>query len=202
MQNLDLTYAQFISLKSTKNLPIQFSESSDRYYVFLVEGPLVWETTILKGSSDATDFENNYKNTANGKLIPIIQTTPFSANQVVFNGAGVFATIQAGQTVDVDLKINSNSLLNGGILQTSGEEMGDYFSAQVVDKDNIFGYGAGAVLNTWISKWYVLSEDVHMDLTTPQAGSIPAGLYLRIKYTSTGTSDVKIIVNYKLNTAL
>lgn len=197
------TWTAFKDLAVSKKLLMQYSETTDIYDVFLCEaGVFLWNFSLLKGSADAQDFETNHKPSANASLISIVQTTPFAANQVVFKGEGVFDTVPAGTEKNIDFKITYNALLNGGILQTKGEEMGDYFSAHVVDKDNILGYGAGAVLNTWIVKWYALIEDVHMDLTTPQAGNIPANLYLRIKYKSTGATDVKVLVNYRLNQAL
>jgi len=162
--------------------------------------------------TDKTDFETNFKSASTKvDLIPeaisqieevgkteIVQITPFSSNAVEFKGKGVKGTATKEATTDIDLKITEGSLINGGLLYTNNAVVGDKFTCQVVDKDGIY-YPAGTVLNEWITNWYAM-PNTKMDLTTPQAGAIPANVYLRIKYTSIGTvNDVDVIVNYKLN---
>jgi len=70
MKNVDLTYSAFLSTIAAKFLAIQFSETPDQYFLFAIEGNISWETVLLKGTSDATDFETNYKASSNKPLFP------------------------------------------------------------------------------------------------------------------------------------
>lgn len=57
----------------TKGLNCQYSETSDRYDMYGPDLGIMWHTSILKSSpasSDQSDFENNYKPTANGRIDP------------------------------------------------------------------------------------------------------------------------------------
>lgn len=214
-----------ISIQWTDLKTLQFDNSWHLYYIenynlqgvlnnyICVTGNTNHQYHTKVQNDNKIDFETNYKNSSTkvnsidialGKILDvgksgIVQTTPFSSNSVEFNGEGIFEVITKDTTEDVDFKVTYTALLNGGVLQAENAVAGDYFVAQVIDKDGVY-YPAGTVLKTWIPKWYALVDNMKMDLTTPQAGNIPANVYLRIKYTSTGTStDVNLIINYKLN---
>lgn len=161
--------------------------------------------------ADETEFEDDYKTDAvsvadaaeaiskieDVNKAEIVQVTPFSSNSVQFSGEGKHQTITAGETESIDFKVTYDALLNGGLLQAINAKAGDSIKAEVIDKDGVYA-PANTVLNVWIPKWPVLVGEV-MDLTTPQAGNIPKDVYLRITYTSTGSTDVDVIVDYKLN---
>ena len=63
---------------------------------------------------------------------------------------------------------------------------------QVVDVDGI-AYPAGTVLEEFGTNFYV-APDVLEDIILYEA-SMPAGMYIRIKYTSTGTTNVEFMSN-------
>jgi hypothetical protein len=118
-----------------------------------------------------------------------------------FEGDGVSDTIPKGTSKDIDFLVSEERFINGGMLYAENGKPQDYFSAKVVDKDNILGYGAGVVVSTWIKKFY-LHPDSGMILITREVGQIPPGLYLRISYTSTGSvNDVFLSINYHLHKA-
>jgi len=83
MKLVQLNYNQFKSIVESKNLVLQYVEHVDRYELFAIEGSLSWETTILKGSNDATDFETNYKDTANQPLSVRIKSSYINNKPVV-----------------------------------------------------------------------------------------------------------------------
>lgn len=47
-----------------KGLSLYYSDRNDNYYVFSVTELWVYDCVLPKGSSDAIDFENNYKGSA------------------------------------------------------------------------------------------------------------------------------------------
>ena len=114
---------------------------------------------------------------------------------------GMVGTATKNTTTDLDFKVTgAKEYVQGGQLLFQNAAWGDYITAQVVDVDNVLGYGAGTVLNEYIKKRYVHPDIGKSELEVPYAGLIPQNTYLRIKYTSVGTStDVNIAVNYSLH---
>lgn len=116
---------------------------------------------------------------------------------------GMIGTATKNTTTNLDFKITgSKEYIQGGQLLYQNAAWGDYITAQVVDVDNVLGQGAGTVLNEYIKKRYVCPSLCQAELEVPYAGKIPQNCYLRIKYTSVGTStDVDVAVNYSLHHA-
>ena len=122
---------------------------------------------------------------------------PFLNNETDFDGVGVIGTAVKNTTTDIDLLVSNERLINGGLIHCENAIAGDTFSCQVVDKDGVY-YPAGTVLSQWMTNWPAI-PDHPFDLITEQAAKIPAGVYLRVKYTSTSTTtDVKLCVGYRL----
>lgn len=119
----------------------------------------------------------------------------FTSDGVHFDGLSASGTATAGTTTHVDLKLTDDMLLTGGLLLAKGCVFGDSVVAQVVDVDNVLGYGAGVVLNQFVS-WILPDSPAAIELTVPYPSKIFAGLYIRIAYTSTGVVDVLVAINY------
>lgn len=113
-----------------------------------------------------------------------------------FVGDAVSGTAVKNTTTNIDYQMPDNWMLYGAELLFNHAVDGDSISFQVVDKDNILGYGAGLVVNQWVRKWYVPVGETRWKVTSETAGTIPAGLYVRLIYTSVGTeSDVPVKLN-------
>lgn len=114
---------------------------------------------------------------------------------------GVKATATKNSTTDIDFKVTGDAeYVQGGQIIFENAAWGDYITAQVVDVDNVLGYGAGTVLNEYIKKRYLHPDLKHSELEVPYAGKVPQNCYLRIKYVSVGTVlDVNVAVNYSLH---
>lgn len=110
-------------------------------------------------------------------------------------------TATKNSTTDHDFKITGSATwLSGGELIYQNAVWGDYIEAQIVDVDNVLGYGAGTVLKHYIKKRYLHPDVKYVDLSLDYAGKIPQNTYLRIKYHSVGTVlDVDFAVNYHLH---
>lgn len=55
------SWTDFKNLVTTKKLIPQYSDTIHSYEIYATEGIYVWTIGLPKGSSDATDFENNYQ---------------------------------------------------------------------------------------------------------------------------------------------
>ena len=122
-------------------------------------------------------------------------------NKFDYSEDGTIGTATKNTTTDLDFKITGNKVyVQGGQIIFKNAAWGDYITAQVVDKDNVLGSGAGTILNEYITKRYLHPELKKSELEVPYAGMVPQNTYLRIKYTSVGIlDDVEFAVNYSLH---
>ena len=123
----------------------------------------------------------------------------------------------AGTSTNIDLKLTDDHLITGIQLIVENANFGDTVTMQVVDNDGVlptvYGpywtaeqpvlYPNYPVLRQFATNWG-LSSDVQVKFDEGQLypAKIIAGLYIRIIYTSTGTSNVNVIANYRLHMVL
>ena len=123
----------------------------------------------------------------------------FTRDNVDYNGQGVQATATAGASTNIDYKLLDDCFLSGGQLFVKNAKFGDSVTLQVVDKDNVLGFGAGVVLKQFITN-YALRDDqeeqYNQDL--PNVSKVIAGLYLRLIYNSVGTIAPSVEMNLHL----
>lgn len=109
-------------------------------------------------------------------------------------------TIPNGTTYDCDYQMqqlawlgtNKKSYFDGVQYYAKDAVVGDSVKFQVVDKDGLV-YPAGTVLEEFGDSWYVM-PDQSIDIRLFKSAIVP-GMYIRIKYTSTGGTDVKFVGN-------
>lgn len=112
-------------------------------------------------------------------------------------GDSTSGTAAANSSTNIDYPIVDSYLLYGFQMMFQNANAGDYVQFQVVDVNNILGYGANFVLAQQVNKWYVPSLDLSWTLHSDTARTIPAGLYLRVIYTNTSLLvDAKVWINY------
>jgi hypothetical protein len=119
------------------------------------------------------------------------------------NLKGVTFTALAGQVTSHDLKIDDDHLIDGASIITQLSALGDKITCQVIDKDNIFGYGANTILGQYVTDWYMDPNSTkQLNYESQYPAKVYAGLYLRIIYTSVGLVNVNVITNYRLHKVL
>lgn len=114
-----------------------------------------------------------------------------------FRGQGFAFTATAGQTTNHDYKFTASRLLEAPILICKYHAWGDYIRFQVVDVDNILGYGAGTVLDEFATTWYLddsIQTQRPVDLW--YSAEVVSGLYIRVIYTSVGATNPEVKVNF------
>lgn len=136
------------------------------------------ETSIVKTYALAEG------NTLRARLIGII-------NQTVTKNQETTIDWQIPQTSY--LGTNKQGYMDGIEYFAKNAEIGDKMTLQVVDKDGLV-YPANTVLDEFGLDWAVMPETAH-SIKLYKAKLIP-GMYIRIKYTSTGnTNDVNLVCN-------
>lgn len=98
----------------------------------------------------------------------------------------------AGETTEHEAKYTTNMYLQGLEFKLdSNVAIGDYVEVELVDIDNILGYGAGVVLGQFAATNYVWA-DMEFNCCCPDAKLIPAGIYVRFRYISVGGTNINI----------
>lgn len=129
------------------------------------------------------------------------KTADFERIKLTFNARGASATIPAGTTSSIDLLMTDDCLLTGAWLVTNDGNYGDSINFQIIDSAGTFTGTPGTVMLQAITDWFTVpTTDVQIDMIYP--AKIYTGLALRIVYTSTGSSDVFVAINYKLHKVL
>jgi hypothetical protein len=135
--------------------------------------------------------------------LKLTQINQFASDLVHANNQGVSGNATAGVVSSIDLKLTDDHFVTGGVLRTLNSAFGDSVTFQVVDVDNVIGYGAGTVLGQYATSVYMRSDSQEqINENIPYPAKIPAGLYLRIVYTSVGTTDVTVTMMYRLHKIL
>ena len=109
-------------------------------------------------------------------------------------------------TYNLDFKIQNHSgesfaykYIWGGKIYVDNANLGDYVAIQIVDVDNILGYGLGTVLKQYIRKHFVFDKTLD-SFRTNCPGKCPIGLYVRLIYNKTGANNPTVFVNYEIHT--
>jgi hypothetical protein len=137
----------------------------------------------------------------------VASSVVFKEEQVGFvncTGYNVFRkgykfTVAASDTTEHDASYTANMMLQGlGFKCDSNVAYGDYVEVELVDKDGIF-YPAGSVLAKFAENIYVWANR-EFSVLCADAKTIPAGIYIRFRYVSVGTTDTNLIIEHYLRT--
>jgi len=198
-------YSEIVAIIESNNLYFNYDDSD-----FDQNGNAL-RTIIVSRSADVTYV----------CVIPIKQTPDAGSDQEHFDAnlatkAGEKKYVYYSQQFDVDgdgyefdFKIKAYDeitdveafLYKGSVNVNASAVRGDWIEAQVVDKDNVLGYGAGLVLGWVIRKWILSGGSEYHEINPPKYDflsskrKIPSGCYIRVIYHGTGTPN--IIVSYE-----
>jgi hypothetical protein len=123
----------------------------------------------------------------------IKKESELNAENSFFMLKGFVGTAVAGQVTALDWELPGERWLTGGKLTCSGHEIMDQVDLFIVMKD---GNGNDLYAAQFVDKATVGGGiDEHVPYTT----LVPSGWYLRVKYYSTGSTDVQVGLNMRLH---
>lgn len=228
MTTIEITWTALKSVLDTKAIEAQGAEDSDKYLILAIDGPLVFQTTLLKSNANADlyDFETNYKPTWNPVLTKrdtifgreIVTPAAFPVNtDFEVKAKGYAGTALKGQliggatTTDLDFAIGSEDRYIQGLrMMLVNHAANDTVAFKVVDKDGIIPVPARAAFPNYPVLGQ-FGETWNVDHTVSDQGregfnyiaKIGAGLYLRFTYVANGiAADVAVKVNAYLHKKL
>lgn len=119
------------------------------------------------------------------------------ADKARFKLQGFKGIAEVDSTSNIDFKLPEDRWISGGVFIAQGTHWGDKICLQIVDIDNIMGYGAGLVLDEYVTDFYLVTDaEFQVQLESPYIALVPANLYIRIKYFNTSLLDpVEIAFN-------
>ena len=202
---LRLSWTKMKEQIALRDLYIQWIDEKETYHIWTSIGPWHLITLISKdGSDDCVDFETNYKDLPTNNRPPALRTQQTLGEDqftIKFQGVPV-VNAPANQTTEYDYLFDDDYAIQGGMFCASGGQVEDEFTLQIVDKDNVLGYGAGLVLSTYVSDARVV-PNVPLVVEDVSVGFLPVpGLYARIIYKNNGANAAKVLLNLKLFSVL
>jgi hypothetical protein len=209
MQTMEVsTWNGMTTLINSKQLSVQYSDLGDRYDIYAPESDaLLWHIVLLQdGGPDVTDFQNNWKPTANAPLEikaasgrpERIAPSPQPNNTIQrWSGARLPLTIN-GLTTIYNLFFDHPVYLAGG----------DYFGDNTNQDDRLTMYvtvpsqGLTVMLN--VDNVSVPTDNnMPRKMIAPEAMLFPLGVNLTLIFVSSGISntatndyDLHVTVNY------
>ena len=153
----------------------------------------------------AVDYLKNNPGPQDVDGAPLVRPRAFHSSdgfRARFKGA-LAGTANKNNITDIDYLVSEERYITGVRLIACDAVIGDSVDFQIVDKDNILGYGAGVVLDTFGESWWIdPTTPTQPDVVVSYPAKILAGLYIRVKYTSIGTADdVDVRANLYLHKA-
>lgn len=129
--------------------------------------------------------------------VQVRSLTDLNSDKVLYRGKGISFTATAATTTSYDFKFSEDRILTSGYAILDNQANGDYITIQVIDIDNVLGYGANTILDEYLTEWYMIYDQAYQP---PPPHSYPAliqaGIYLRVKYTATGVLDIPVKMNF------
>lgn len=180
----------------------QYVEDETYYKIKLIDNTVLIDECLINKSlelEDKVDFETNYKPYCNKPIKTLSKPFADADGFRARFGGHICGEAAFGETTNFDYYIDEERWINAVELILKDQAWGDYVKLQVVDKDNILGYGANVVLDTFGDNWNLTTDQERQG---PYPAQFPArlyaGLYARLVYVSTGGTNVKVKVNYYL----
>lgn len=112
------------------------------------------------------------------------------ADKAKYKLQGFKGTASINSTTNIDWKLPEERWISGGILLAQGTHWGDKLCLQIIDKDNVLGFGTNFVLDEYVTDFYMVTDsEFQIQMEAPYVALIPANVYIRIVYTNTSVLD-------------
>jgi hypothetical protein len=199
---INVSWTDIKAFVTARTVPLQYYQSTNAYYLYATDGPFGMTCQIPtdgSDSSDQTDFETNYKTAANSSIRPnMVQV--LGADSLTLCPFGALLAPAANTLTNCDIPLPATMVLRGAQLFSSNAMIGDWFSLQVIDKDDVTGQGGTpdvpTILGTYLISWYVMPGVVNAVEDVSISQQLPQGVYVRVVYTSVGTTAPNVLLNF------
>jgi len=211
MDPIKTSWANVKSFLDSRGLSAQYHDFGSYYYILGIDGGFSVATSISKtdpAGSDQTDFETNYKTSANkSPITSVLQNTGKKPTSLRI--AGDTWTCSANSTTVHHVPIASGGRrMRGGEFQFCGAyEAGAWAKVELEDVDGVLGAGPNFIVpdSDYISKFCIYKQEsgqnaiVSRVLDPDTSDQISDLLYLRITvHNPQASQDIQAIINFWL----
>ena len=125
------------------------------------------------------------------------RVSELDADKAKFRIQGFNGTAQVSNTTSIDWVLPEERWISGAVLLAQGTHWGDKICLQIIDKDNILGFGVNVVLDEYVTDFFLVTDaEFQVQIDCPYVALVPSGVYIRLKYTNTSPLDqVEIAMN-------
>lgn len=223
LTTIETTWADLKTKIASISTPYHYGDNGEIYEVFIIDVNVVYTTQIHKGAiplsstltqeqNDAilTEFEEDYKDSANIPFssvgIVTSSTAPRNDFEMIKDGlchAHINSLTHLNTPAILDFKLSEDYPLQylwgcSSHVKDFGED--DYIEMQIIDKDNVLGYGENTVLKEYDQVWCQTIAKSTAPFFTPDGapGEIPGGVYARVLYYPSDAlkTDIKLWIDY------
>lgn len=206
-----LLWADFKTLVAAKGLRIQYSSRDNLYDIYASEtGTFLWSITLVIGTDDAVDFEDNYKSAANKPLeyrsedgLLKVANAKF-ADVLSYHVVGLTPlVIESATTGYIRYAVPFVYTLSGTHVMWEDANWGDSIDFEVgvyfdlEDEESFMSFNSfGDKFNVY--KTGNLLIDVPTVRTLPVTVNFGYGamqVYVRVKYSNVGASASRLLIN-------
>lgn len=205
MQDIELgIWTDYKTLVSSKKLLMQYEDTPNRYHVFSQEaGVFMWRISLPKGSAEATDFENNYKATANAPLEckadagrPERVAPSPQPNNTTEAWKGFHLNLGSSDASGtIDISFSSNVYLKGGEVYSEDADPEDTVKVDVVLVSN-----PAYVVTADLLKDVYMLKNYPIRFMSSECMYLPSTVMLRVTYTKktgdTTTRSISALADY------
>lgn len=187
------SWSDFKNLVNGKMLLMQYVEAGNNYEISAPESSsFLWHTSLLKGSSDAADFETNFKATANQPLEnkaaagrPERVAASPQPNNTMEKWKGFHLEMAAEDTTaTIDISFDHDVYLKGGNVYSDDCDCEDYVSASIVLKAN-----PAYVIKADLLKNVYMAPNLLIPFISSECTFLPSTVMLRVTYTKGAPTD-------------
>jgi len=207
------SWNSFKALVNTKDLLIQYSEDDNYYYIYAPEAStFLWQITLIKDSgTDVTDFETNFKSSANKPLeyrsedgLVKVASAKFTEKLGFYlTGATEQLELTGAGSGYIKFHFDDPYTLSGVHAQWSNANFGDKMDFIVGVYTDLEDEGTFIPLSQFADDFKVMDSgsiliDVPTVKTVPPTINLGNGdmdVYIRIKVESVGSNTSRYIIN-------
>jgi hypothetical protein len=126
----------------------------------------------------------------------IKKVTELNADNSVYRLQGFYGQAAASSISSIDFQMAYEIWVSGGYISVKDGNWGDKLTIQIVDVNNLLGYGTNIVLRQFVENMCVVTDQQYQcNIDISYVALIPAGLYVRVVYDNTGIDPVDFAVN-------
>lgn len=127
-------------------------------------------------------------------IYSLAKLSQIDADKAKYKLQGFSGTAAVNSVTNVDWKFPQERWISGGRLNVSGATAGDTITIQIIDIDNVLGFGANVVLNTFVEDMPMMpNQDAQAEARVEYVSLIPANIYMRAKYTNTSMTATPFV---------